>query len=238
MDYIPITILGKHHLLYVSILVSFGILLFFNPTNVRLYRQRLSTGILIVNLLQQCLLYGYFIVFDSFTIAASLPLHLSRITSILIIIFLITKHTKLFAVIAYFSLFAWLSFLVPADIQPINHPLGISFITNHVITLLFPFYMIIAYQWTPSRSDKYLAYTWLSLYIVTVYFLNPILDGNYFYLVDKPIFKYLPDIFYLVGVYIVGFLLFIIGEQLYKKVYHYYNYKKNDSLTCDMLPLK
>lgn len=232
MDYIPITFLGKHHLLYVSILVFFGMLLFLNPTKVRLYRQPLTTVILIVSLFQQCLLYGYFILFDSFTMATSLPLHLSRITSILIIIFLITKHTKLFAVIAYFSLFAWLSFLVPADIQPINHPLGISFITNHVITLLFPFYMTIAYQLTPSHKDKYLAYAWLTFYIMMVYFLNPLLDGNYFYLVDKPILNFLPDLVYLAGVYIVGFLLFIIGDQLFKRVDHYYNFNFKDKMTA------
>lgn len=222
MDYIPISILGENHLLYVGILLFFGALLFFNPIKIRKYRRKLTTGILIVSLLQQCLLYGYFIVFDIFTVAASLPLHLSRLTSILGIVFLITNNPKLFSVIAYFSLFAWLSFLVPTDIQPINHPLGVSFITNHVITLLLPFYIIIAYQVTLSPTAKYVAYAWLSLYILTVFFLNPILEGNYFYLVDKPIFKMIPDPVYLIGVYIVSFLLFLIGEQFFKRVDRHY----------------
>lgn len=222
MDYIPISILGKYHLLYVGILLFFGVLLFLNPNKVRQHRRGVTRCLLIINLLQQCLLYGYFIVFDMFTLAASLPLHLSRITSILGIIFFITKQPKLFSVIAYFSLFAWLSFLVPTDIQPITHPLGVSFLINHVITLLLPFYMIIAYRVTLRSSDKYVAYAWLSLYILTVFFLNPILGGNYFYLVDKPIFKSMPDSIYLIGVYIVSFVLFLIGEQIFKRVIQHY----------------
>ena len=118
MDYIPIPILGTHHLLYLGILVFFGLLLFLNPTPIRQHRRKITTRVLIVSLLQQGLLYGYFIVFDILTLSDSLPLHLSRITSILGIIFFITKNPKLFSVIAYFSLFAWLSFLVPTDIQP------------------------------------------------------------------------------------------------------------------------
>lgn len=223
MDYIPITILGKYHLLYVGILTFFGLLLFLNPIKVRQHRRKLTTISLFISLLQQCLLYGYFIVFDIFSLSASLPLHLSRITSILGIIFLITHNHKLFSVIAYFSLFAWLSFLFPRDIQPINHPLGVSFLTNHVITLLLPFYMIIAYQVTLHSLDKYIAYAWLSLYVIIVFFLNPILKGNYFYLVDKPIFKDLADPLYLIGVYVVSFLLFQIGEQIFNRVDRQYN---------------
>lgn len=222
MDYIPISILDKNHLLYLGILVFFGLLLFLNPLKIRQHRRKLTTGLLIVSLLQQLLLYGYFIVFDIFTVSTSLPLHLSRITSILGIIFFITKNPKLFSVIAYFSLFAWLSFLVPTDIQPINHPLGVSFLTNHVITLLLPFYMIIAYRVTLRPTDKYVAYAWLSIYILTVYFLNPILEGNYFYLIDKPVFKTMPNLIYLIGVYVVSAVLFLIGEQFFKRVDRYY----------------
>lgn len=224
MDYIPIPILGTHHLLYLGILVFFGLLLFLNPTPIRQHRRKITTGVLIVSLLQQGLLYGYFIVFDILTLSDSLPLHLSRITSILGIIFFITKNPKLFSVIAYFSLFAWLSFLVPTDIQPINHPLGVSFLINHVITLLLPFYMIIAYQVTLRPQDKYIAYAWLSLYIIVVYFLNPVLGGNYFYLVNKPVFQNTPELVYLLGVYVVSFLLFTIGEQVFKRVDQHYNH--------------
>ena len=229
MDYVPIRILGLNHLLYVAILGCFALLLLMNPKSVRANRRRITPTVLVINLLQQCLLYGYFIYFDSFTVAESLPLHLSRITSILAIIFLITKKRQLFSVIAYFSLFAWLSFLVPTDIQPITHPLGVSFLTNHVITLLLPFYMIIAYQIELKTSDKYIAYAWLSLYVISVYYLNPILGGNYFYLVNKPILKNLSDPVYLVGVYIVSFLLFSIGEQIFKFASHY-NIRKDVKL--------
>lgn len=223
MDYIPIPILGKDHLLYVAILLFFALLLFFNPKQIKQHHRRITLIILGINLLQQGLLYGYFIYFDMFTVAESLPLHLSRITSILGIMFMMTQNRKIFPLIAYFSLFAWLSFLVPTDIQPITHPLGVSFLVNHVITLLFPFYIIIAYQLSLVPKDKYIAYGWFLLYVISVYFLNPMLQGNYFYLVDKPIFNSMPDSLYLIAVCLVTFLLFSLGGQLFKRVAKHYH---------------
>lgn len=117
--------------------------------------------------------------------------------------------------IAYFSLFAWLSFLYPDNIQPITHPLGISFLVNHVITLLLPFYMMIAYQVKVKSSDKNIAYACLFAYIMLVYALNPVPGGNYFYLVDRPIFKQLAEPLYMTGLFIVCYLIFYLGDKVF-----------------------
>lgn len=218
MDYVPIDILGGHHLLYLSILFIFSLLLFLNPQSVKQHRKTITKTILVVSLLQQMLLYGYFIIFDKFTLAESLPLHLSRITTLLIILYILLRKRVLFSLITYFSLFAWLSFLVPTDIQPITHPLGISFLINHVITVLIPFYIIIAYQIKIKSSDKYIAFASFIVYLMTVYFINPILGGNYFYLVQKPIFKTMPDSLYLLFVIVGTFIFFTIGEKVFKAV--------------------
>lgn len=218
MDYVPIDILGGHHLLYLSILFIFSLLLFLNPQSVKQHRKTITKTILVVSLLQQMLLYGYFIIFDKFTLAESLPLHLSRITTLLIILYILLRKRVLFSLITYFSLFAWLSFLVPTDIQPITHPLGISFLINHVITVLIPFYIIIAYQIKIKSSDKYIAFASFIVYLMTVYFINPILGGNYFYLVQKPIFKTMSGPLYLFFVIVGTFIFFTIGEKVFKAV--------------------
>lgn len=170
-------------------------------------------------MLQQLLLYGSYVWLGEFTLGESLPLHISRINTILGIIFLFTKSRSLFNIIAYFSVFAWLSFLVPSKVEPIIHPRGVSFLTNHIITLLLPFYGMIAYQYKLQTSARKQVIIYFLIYFVFVACINPLVDGNYFYLKDKPILAFLPNIIYYPGAIIASILLFLIIEQVYRFIY-------------------
>lgn len=48
--------------------------------------------------------------------------------------------------LCFFGLYAWTSFLYPSRVHGIFHPIGVSFFVNHVITLLLPYYGMIAYS--------------------------------------------------------------------------------------------
>lgn len=215
MDYQYIDILSVNHLLYLTTLLLIAWLLFTHQSWIREHHQLMTNLIVVISIGQQLLLYSSYLLFEGFTLGESLPLHLSRINTLLGITFLLGKNKKLFSLIAYFSLFAWLSFLYPSNVQPITHPLGISFLVNHVITLLLPFYIMIAYQIQVKSNDKNVAYAWLCVYIVLVYLLNPILDGNYFYLVDRPIFKHLNEPLYMANLFIFCYLIFYLGDKVF-----------------------
>ncbi|UUX34139.1 YwaF family protein [Fundicoccus culcitae] len=212
-DYI--TLFSIEHWIYILILVFFAIILFRLNRKIKQYRHWLTPTILVVSIAQQILLYGTYFFTGNFTLGDSLPLHISRINTILGIIFLITKNRTLFPLIYYYSGFAWMSFALPTEIQHITHPLGISFITNHVITLLLPYYAMFAYDMKLQKKDKYMAIFWLSIYVLFVYFLNPLIDGNYFYLVRKPVFPNTPDIIYVPASILVSYLMFCLLEKLY-----------------------
>lgn len=211
-----IDLLSPEHFLYIGILIFFGLLLFMNQSFVREHRQLISKIILTLSILQQILLYGSYVWLGEFTLAESLPFHISRINSILGILFLVTQSQRLFNFVSYLSVFAWLSFLVPINIEPITHVRGVSFITNHVITLLLPFYGRIAYNLRIDRSYRIHVIKWFLIYFVFAIILNYFTGGNYFYLRVKPIIPNAPNIIYFPIAIAVSILLFYIIENIYR----------------------
>lgn len=211
-------ILGPSHLIYMTSLALATFLLFRYRDFVYEHRNKFTIGILIASLCQQVLLYSSFAIIIDFDLSESLPLHLSRINTIIGIIYLITGNKKLQKFILYYSAFAWLSFLYPVDVQKINHPLGISFLVNHIITLLLPFYNLIAYKIRLRSRERNIAFMWLVIYTIAIYFFNPLVGGNYFYLVDKPVMDFLPDLIYIPLMWAASYILFMIIEFIYRRV--------------------
>ena len=214
---------GPNHLLYIGIVIVIGILLFSNIKFVRKYRDQISLIVLIISLIQQCILYGSYLLFFKFDLSESMPLHISRINSILGIIYLATKNKQVIKILSFTGFFALLSFLYPSRVQGITHPLGVSFLVNHTITLLLPFFAMIAYDFRIQKSDKQLPFIFLMVYMMTVYFINPLVNGNYFYLVMRPFafLNGLPDCLYLAICAIVTFALFSVAEVCYYSLSEY-----------------
>ena len=215
-DYI--TLFNLDHIIYIIGLIVIGAALFIKKDAVNEHRRTITVVILIVSIIQQILLYSsYYFILD-FDLGESLPLQISRVNTILGIIFLITKNDKVFRVLALFGLFAWLSFLYPSRVYGITHPIGWSFFINHVVTLLLPFYGIIAYNMKIKTMDSLKVFPWFVLYVAVAYFVNMLTDGNYFYLKHKPIFADLHDVFYIPISLLFTYVLFAAGEWVYKKV--------------------
>lgn len=210
-----------NHFIYIGIFTVFTFLLFTKKEFVRESRDKISFAILVVSIMQQILLYySYYVLYD-FDLAVSLPLHISRINSILGIIFLITKNKTIFKILSYTGFFALLSFLYPSQVHKITSPIGVSFLVNHIITLLLPSYIIIAYDYKLGKKDKNMIFIMFLVYLIVVYFINLKLDGNYFYLESRPLefLNNIPDIIYLIICSIVSYLVFTVAEIFYKFLY-------------------
>lgn len=215
-DYI--TLFNPDHIIYILGLIIIGVTLFIKRDAVKENRKMITAVILIVSIFQQILLYSsYYFILD-FDLGESLPLQISRINTILGIIYLLTKNDKVFRVLALFGLFAWLSFLYPSRVYGITHPIGWSFFINHVVTLLLPFYGIIAYNMKIKTMDSLKVFPWFVLYVAVAYFTNMLTDGNYFYLKHKPIFAGMHDVFYIPLSLLFSLALFKAGEWIYRKV--------------------
>ena len=215
-DYI--TLFNLDHIIYIIGLIIIGAALFIKRDTVKEHRRKITVVILIVSIFQQILLYSsYYFILD-FDLGESLPLQISRVNTILGIIFLITGNDKVFRVLALFGLFAYLSFLYPSRVYGLTHPIGWSFFINHAVTLLLPFYGIIAYNMKIKTMDSLKVFPWFVMYVAVAYFVNMLTDGNYFYLKHKPIFASLHDIFYIPVSLLFTYVLFLLGEWMYKKV--------------------
>lgn len=213
-----ISLFDGHHLFYILLMTILLLLLITQYRFVQENANQVSRWILAASLAQQILLYSWYIFETGFDISESLPLHISRISSLLGIAFLITKNNKILDVLFYFGLFAYGTFFWPQRVYPVYHAIGVSFFVNHAITILLPIFAAIAYDWRPKLHAVFKAYGWFLLYFVVVYFLNPLIDGNYFYLKYRPFLAHLPDYIYVLFALLGTFLVFLIGFSLAKLI--------------------
>ena len=184
------------HLIYLLLFTAALASLILNRDRIRANRKWYSYGTLVLSILQQVLLYSWYFLEMGFDLSESLPLHICRIASLLGIWYLLTKRSKVMDTMFYFGLYAYGSFLYPQRIYPVYHVIGISFIINHIITILLPWFAFIAYDWRPDFRGLIRSSVWFLIYFTFVYFLNPLIDGNYFYLKYRPFFQDWPDIIY------------------------------------------
>lgn len=216
-----------HHNLYILLL---GILLLFIITQYRYLqdnRETVRRWLLGIAVVQQIALYSWYIFEMGFDVSESLPLHISRISSILGIILLLSKNKKVLDVLFYFGLFAYGSFFYPSRVYQIDHIIGISFFVNHALTILIPIIAMVVTEWRPSFKALLKAYSWFLVYFFFIYFLNPLIDGNYFYLKYRPFFAYLPDYLYVPLVLVATFLIFLIGHYGMRTVWKFIRYDQN-----------
>lgn len=215
-DYI--TLYNLDHILYILGLGGLGAALFLNKDKVTKKRELVTKIIIIFSIGQQILLYSSYFYLLDFDLAESLPLHISRINSILGMVYLLTKNEKVYKVLSFFGLYAWTSFLYPSRVYGVTHPIGTSFFVNHVITLLLPFYGMIAYEEKIIKGDRNKVFPWFIIYLAVAMGVNALVDGNYFYLKHKPVFDFLPNIIYVPLAILFTYLFFSLGEWSYKKI--------------------
>lgn len=78
---------------------------------------------------------------------------------------------------------------------------------------------MIAYRYKLQTSFRKQVIIYFLLYFILATCINPLVNGNYFYLKDKPILAFLPNVIYYPGSILASILLFSIIEQVYHFVY-------------------
>lgn len=206
-----INLFDIHHNFYILLMGSLLILIITHFRYIHEHKETVRKFILWVSIIQQVAMYSWYIFETGFDVSESLPLHISRISSLLGIIFLVTGNKKVLDTLFYFGLFAYGSFFYPSRVYPIYHIIGMSFFINHAITILLPIIAAIITDWRPTLPAAFKSYGWFLLYFIFVYFLNPLIDGNYFYLKHRPFFDYLPDFIYVPLVLLATLIIFLVG---------------------------
>lgn len=205
---------GIHHFIYILILLASISFLFIKKDSIKKNKETYRKYMLLISVFQQLLLYSWYISELGFDLSESLPLHICRISTLLGIYFLITKEKKVLDTAFYFGLHAYGSFIYPSRVYPIYHAIGLSFIINHTLTILLPWFAYIAYDWKPTFKGLVKTFMIFIVYFVFVYFLNPLIDGNYFYLKYRPFFINMPDRLYIPLVFTVTLTGFSLAYKI------------------------
>ncbi|MBG9980727.1 TMEM164-related integral membrane acyltransferase [Facklamia lactis] len=172
------------HWFYLIFFIFCFFLLIKNQKTIAKKPNKYRYSLLTISIFQQIILYLWYLDQENFPVSEALPFHISRISSLLGILYLLTLNKH---IMAYFSTFAYLSFLAPAKIHPGYHALGLSFLINHVITIILPYFAIIAYKWRPTLKALVKSYFYFIFYLLSLPLINQLTNGNYFYLNQRPL---------------------------------------------------
>ncbi|AXH97925.1 YwaF family protein [Ornithinimicrobium avium] len=208
-----ITIGGPDHLVYVGGLVLLATLLITLRARVRAHATAVRRCLAAVLVVQQVTLYGFYAA-TGWDNAESLPLHISRVSALLALTYLLTGSRRVMDVLFYFGLWAWASFSYPQNIQPVDNILGWSFFVNHAVTLLMPVLAFVTTGWLPTRAGLWRAFAWFLAYLGVAVVANALTGGNYFYQRERPLLPWLGQPWYLLASLAATLVLFALGYAL------------------------
>jgi hypothetical integral membrane protein (TIGR02206 family) len=180
------------HLIFLGFAVLVIVLFIINADRLKSNADAIRKGLLVVLIIQQTVLYSWYYIFEGFSISESLPLHICRITNIFILAFLIKPNKKIVPYLFFFSIFGYAAMILPAGVHPFHHIIDVSFMVNHLVMAVIPFVLVKVYGYKPLRNEIINFLVVFNIAWFAMYFLNPLIDGNYFYTVRRPIFASLP----------------------------------------------
>ncbi len=213
------------HCIYLAVCAAVIVLFICRRRWVAAHRDLLCKLFLWMLLFQQLvLLYGWYAVVTGFDPAVALPLHICRVASILTLLFLLTRRQVLIDIVCYFSIFALISFFYPMNVYHFAHINGISYMINHLITVLIPIFAILAFDWRPTWATFRNAVIGFCVYFPVALAANVLTKaGNYFYQTDRPFLREMPQWQYAAlsfAVTLAGFALVPLAYALVMKRNH------------------
>lgn len=182
--------------------------------------QKVLFVFLIISIGQRILINTWYLINDDYSLAYSLPFQICRVVIWLIIIQYFVRKDFLNQAIFYIGLFAYAAFIYPIGIHPVWHMAGWAFFILHAANVLFPFAMHYAAGFVPSLKGVFQAYLIFIAYFFFVYFLNPVVGGNYFFINNRPFFHKMGEGLY-VTVNLAGTLIgFLAVYAIIRAVIH------------------
>lgn len=172
-------------------LLIFIVILFFMLKNrkwIKKCKNYIRGFLLLGVIMQQIMLYSYYVTNGNFDIKDGLPLYLCRIASILCIAVLISNNIKIFDVLYFIGLTGATLALISPDTSGYDFPhiMYIQFFMGHICIFLTVMYGIIVLEFRPTFNSFLKSFVFMIIYLLSAYIANLILDANYCYLKEKP----------------------------------------------------
>ncbi len=216
-----VKILGIQHLTYLTFCICTVIVFIIKHKFVLQHQNTFRKVFLVLLAFQQTfLLYGWYYFATPNFLSEGLPLQLCRVASLLRLYYLISGSKLALDVLCYFSIYALISFFYPLSVYNFSHISGISYMINHLITVLIPIFAFIKDGWFFSWKSYKNAVIAFSIYFPIVIVANHLTNGNYFYQVDRPFFHSMSPFLFGTLTYVVtvvGFAIVNFAAILLKK---------------------
>ncbi len=213
----PFTMFSFEHIIVIAILiVGIMILYFFRGKISRRFDHRwewLLAGSLIL------FEGGYqiwMIVIGKWDISHALPLELSNFSIILVILLLITRSRLVFEIVFFAGIGGALQAMVtPVLSYGLPHFVFWHFFYTHMMVIWVAFYYLWCRGFSITIVSVMKAMFFLNLLLPIIYLVNQKVDGNYWFIMTKPIGGSLLDFlgphpWYILGMELAAFLFFLL----------------------------
>jgi len=217
---------GAGHITYIIFLVIVFIIVFRKRRDFRGGEAGIYLVFAALGLIHQLMLTSWYIFETGYDLRDAMPLHICRVVVWFIIIQGVVRKCWMHDLIFYFGLYAYGSFALPIAIHPPHHFVGWTFVLLHTVIIIYPFVIHWMTGWEPAFKGAIRSFGVFLVYFAVILAVNALVDGNYFYMDDRPFLHNMPEIPYTVlniagtfGIFMVGLMLSKILMKFEKQSY-------------------
>ena len=124
----------------------------------------------------------------SFDVSLHLPVHLCRLSNLLIPLVMIKRHFLTYEILFFWGLSGALQGAITPDISAgFPHFHYFRFWVGHQGTILALIYAVVVFKMRPTPYSIWKSFIALNIFLILAVIVNLILDANYFWICGKPI---------------------------------------------------
>ena len=151
--------------------------------------RRLELCIALVLLMQQLMLYSWYLSTDYRVLSEGLPLYHCRVSIIMLSVGLIFRRELLIKLGSYWGIMGSVGALIYVGLDPFlfPHVTQLSYFTGHFLLLWGAVYCLFVRRIGMTAGDYRKAVAFTCIFQAGTFFLNPLVGGNYGYTASSPI---------------------------------------------------
>lgn len=181
---------SPEHLLILAIIILNIVWLIRHPDQVKnpAIQSFLRIGLILTILIQQILLYSWYVMNNAFDVVDALPLYPCRISTLFLLILLIKMNRPLFHFTFYWGILGGTLALLSPDTNGLGFPnaMFIQFFMGHAALVIGVFFLAIVNDYRPTKKGLFATFGLSMLYFIFILFVNQFVGSNYAYLRELP----------------------------------------------------
>ncbi len=185
------------------------------------HRDRLYLVLIVLLTYTQVTRYVLAVIRDGFILGESLPFFVCRISSVVLLYYVITKDRRVMPFLFFWGATGLAGIVYPNG--PIDNIANLTetFFIDHYLLAITPFYLVLYEDYVPTVKDVFRTTFLMAIILYAFIPINNILNTDYFYLKDQSIFGILfpgmPSFIFATVHYVVAFGFFYLYYILYDK---------------------